>query len=159
MRLSWLDPRRPAIAAGIHAVQMAAYAQEAALLGARRFPPLERTVADVRAAPERFLGALDGERIVAALGLLPEGEPGAAAASDITSLVVLPEWQRRGLGRRLVEAALAACAGGAITVSTGVANAPARALYAGLGFVEVRRRVVGAEPIEIVELLRPRVVG
>ena len=56
---------------------------------------------------------------------------------EIQSLAVVPAWQRRGLGRRMLHH-YAACARaeGASRVQLEVrrSNAPARALYAGFGF-------------------------
>jgi ribosomal-protein-alanine N-acetyltransferase len=67
----------------------------------------------------------------------------AADEAELLSLAVLPAWRRRGVGRALVAAALArAAASGAarLFLEVGEANAPARRLYAGLGFRAVGRR-------------------
>jgi ribosomal protein S18 acetylase RimI-like enzyme len=133
-------------------VQMAAYAQEAALLGAKRFPPLERTVQDLESGAERFLAVWAASALVGALGY----EPGPGdTGMTIASLVVDPAWQRRGLGRSLVAAALARFADAPVWVSTGALNHPARALYSQFGFVEHSRSFVGPEPLEIIGLIRP----
>jgi ribosomal-protein-alanine N-acetyltransferase len=67
----------------------------------------------------------------------------AADEAEILMLAVLPEARRRGLGRRLVEAA-AAMAGRrgarAMFLEVAAGNAAARALYAATGFVEVGTR-------------------
>lgn len=148
-----LDPLEPGVAEAIHAIQMKAYAIEAGLLGASRFPPLERTVDDVRASSETFLGARRAGLLVGVVGIEPDEEAGQTL---IGSLVVLPEWHRRGVGRSLVEAAIAASPEPVVSVSTGAGNGPALALYRALGFLEYRRRFVGADPIEVVKLRRPR---
>jgi len=148
------DHRDPDVAARIHAVQMAAYAQEAGVLGVTDFPPLSRTIDDLRDGPERFLVAMAGGEIIGAIGLEPGEEAGTL---HIGSLVVAPSRQREGVGRALVGAAIAEARGIAVTVSTGARNGPAIALYRGFGFVEYRRRVVGStEPIEVVALRRSR---
>jgi GNAT superfamily N-acetyltransferase len=55
-------------------------------------------------------------------------------------LVVDPARFRRGIGRRLLEAVEArAPRPGRVIVSTGAANAPARALYQTAGYAEVGR--------------------
>src|SRR4051812_10379235 len=96
-----LDAELPSIAAGIHAVQMRAYAQEAALLGARDFPPLRRRIEDVAGDAQCYFGACAGHEVVGALGCVwLAGEClDANSTLDIVSLVVAPDWQRRGIAR------------------------------------------------------------
>lgn len=68
---------------------------------------------------------------------------GAADEAELLTLAVLPAWRRRGLGRALVEAALAwAAARGAtaLFLEVGAGNAAALALYGGAGFATVGRR-------------------
>lgn len=150
-RIEVVDHRMPATARQLHTVQMLAYAQEARLLGALYFPPLERTVEDLRTSPEEFLAAFVGDEIVGAVSVWPDEE---GMGTNIASLVVAPEFQRRGIGRSLMAAVLAVHAGGELTVQTGAKNSPALALYAQMGFVELRRWLVGREPLELVKLRR-----
>lgn len=151
LRIDRLEHADPAVAQRIHAIQMAAYAQEAALLGVRWFPPLERTPDDVQSSPETFFGALVDGRLVGAVSVEPGEQPGAM---HIASLVVAPDHQRRGTGRALVSEVLRRFPGSVVTVSTGAANAPACELYAGLGFVEESRRTIGPESLVLVRLRR-----
>jgi ribosomal protein S18 acetylase RimI-like enzyme len=130
---------------------MLAYAQEAALLGAVRFPPLECTVDDVMAGTETFHAAFAGDELVGAIGISQEAEGGS---TSIDSLVVSPEFQRRGAGRALVDAVVARHGHAPMFVQTGAKNAPALALYAQFGFVEVERWLAGEEPLELVRLRR-----
>ena len=87
--------------------------------------------------------------VVFLIATAPEGVAGYVVAQDaadegeILNLAVAPARYRGGIGRALVEAALAALAErGAERVFLEVreSNAAARALYAALGFKEVRRR-------------------
>ncbi len=150
-RIEPLDNGDPSVAKAIHAVQMAAYAQEARLLGAQCFPPLQRTQASIRSRQERFLGAFLGKVLVGTLSL----EAGDQSNEiNIASLVVAPERQRRGIAWRLVARALRDCESRAVTVSTAARNATALRLYTAYGFVEHSRRLVGPEPIEVVKLRR-----
>jgi len=155
-RIEAADPGSADIARRIHAVQMRAYAQEAALLGAVRFPPLERTVEDIRNSPERFLVATHEDLIVGAISVEPDAQD---MGINIASLVVDPSFQRKGIGRRLLEAVLAAHGEGDLTVQTGARNLPALALYESVGFVPFRRWLVGREPLELVKLRRRGRVG
>lgn len=144
-----LDHHDLTVAERIHAIQQAAYAQEAALLGAVSFPPLQRQVLDVQKTAGHFLGAfLDGQ-LAGSLSV----ELGTVEHElTISSLTVAPEFQRRGLARALVAAVLREFTFRRLTVSTGARNLPALALYAEFGFVEFSRRLVGEEQLEVVEL-------
>jgi ribosomal protein S18 acetylase RimI-like enzyme len=153
-RIQSVDQRMLPVARQLHAVQMSAYAQEARLLGAVYFPPLERTVEDVRICAEEFMGAFVGDEIVGAIGVCPEDE---GTGVRIASLVVAPQFQRRGIGRGLMAAVLAAHDGEELTVQTGAKNLPALALYAQVGFVELGRWLVGREPLELIKLRRPAI--
>lgn len=154
IRVTRIDHRVPDDARELHAIQMAAYRQEAALLGAIRSPPLEHTVADIARSTEDFLGAYIAETLVGALSTCrDEEDPGIG----IASLVVSPAHQRRGVARALVSTAIGQHVGVGITVQTAAGNAPALALDAGLGFRECRRWRVDDPPIELVKLRRPAV--
>ena len=59
--------------------------------------------------------------------------------SDITTVAVLPAMRGRGAGRALVRA-LTEKVGGKVFLEVRVSNAPARALYASLGFAECGTR-------------------
>src|SRR6185295_2325550 len=132
-------------------VQMLAYAQEAKLLGAIDFPPLRRTVEEIRTREEEFFVALVGGEMVGAISVQPDQD---GMGRNIASLVVAPASQRRGIARQLMTEVLRRYGDAALTVQTGVRNEPALNLYAQLGFVEIRRWFVGREPLELVKLCR-----
>jgi ribosomal protein S18 acetylase RimI-like enzyme len=132
------------------AVQRASYRIEAQLLGTDDLPPLRERAADVRASGETFLGAwLDGDLVGAV-----SWKRTADGTVDVHRLVVHPDAFRRGVASALFDALEAAAPGAAMVVATGVANHPARALYARRGFRTVRERVVHGG-VRIVELQRP----
>jgi ribosomal protein S18 acetylase RimI-like enzyme len=151
-RIEPVDHSALAMAQQLHAVQMSAYAQEAQLLGATYFPPLERIVDEVRTCNEEFVAAFIEDELVGAVSVWPDQE---GLGVNIASLVVAPPYQRRGIGRRLLATVLAEHGGGVLTVQTGAKNVPALALYAQAGFIELRRWLVGREPLELVKLYRP----
>lgn len=128
-----LDVGREAWGPRLHALMQASYAVEAELIGAADFPPLARTLDDIVVAGNTVFGAIRGQRLLAALELEP-ATPSAPAL--IASLVVDPGHFRQGFGRRLVEHARA-LVDGPLRVSTALENAPALALYEGLGFHRV----------------------
>ncbi|RKN43382.1 GNAT family N-acetyltransferase [Micromonospora endolithica] len=118
-----------ALARSLLAVQHAAYAVEAALIGDDRIPPLHETLADLRAAPLRWLAAGLGEQLAGAIAWTEDAE-----VVDIERLVVDPAAHRRGVGRALVGAVLERAGGRRVIVATGRDNQPARTLYESFGF-------------------------
>ena len=149
--LSSIDHRILAVAQQIHAIRMAAYTQEAKLLGVAHFSPLERGVDDILASTEEFIGAFENETLSGVLSMCADEE---GKGVNISSLVVHPHHQRRGLGQALVRAATDRHPTLELTVQTAAANVPALALYARLGFKEYRRWSSGNEPLELVKLSR-----
>ncbi|MBW4507575.1 MAG: GNAT family N-acetyltransferase [Scytonematopsis contorta HA4267-MV1] len=146
-----IDHRASEVAESIHAIQMAAYAQEAKLLGAKLFPPLQRTIKDVQKSTENFFVAIDEDAIVGAISTQPDEEPNAL---KIASLVVSPSYQRWGIGKQLLAVVVASYSNKLIAVTTGVKNAPALALYAQFDFVAYRKWFVEPEQLEMVKLRR-----
>lgn len=151
LSITVLDHRSREVALRIHAIQMAAYRLEAVLLGVRHFPPLERSVEDVQSSSDRFWGAKGGGELLGVISL----ERSGAVEILISSLTVDPAYHRRGAGRALVQAVLGTRGSCSMMVSTGAKNEPALQLYRQLGFLERRRRYVGLEPVEVVELEVP----
>ncbi len=112
------------------AVQRAAYAVEAGLLGDHRIPPLHERLEDLRRRPCRWLAAFEAQKLVGAIAWTAD-----ATQIEVDRLVVSPASHRRGIGRRLVEALIGEASGREVIVSTGRGNFPARRLYETLGFV------------------------
>lgn len=148
MTLQPLDLHAPGVAEELLRVHLAGYAVEARLLGADDFPPLRRTIGDLRASASTFLGCRDAGRLA---GYLEVEDRGAEVL--VASLVVDPADFRRGVGTRLVRRAIDRAWDRPVVVSTGVENVPALSLYAKLGFVERGRRTVSGG-IRVVELVR-----
>ena len=102
-------------------------------------PWSERSVAGELDNPlSLWLVALEGDRLLGYVGcqrVPPE--------ADVMNLAVVPVARRRGLGRRLMEALwekLMALGDESLTLEVRASNAPAIALYEGLGFAQVGRR-------------------
>jgi ribosomal protein S18 acetylase RimI-like enzyme len=154
VRVVVLDHHEQWVADCIHAVQMPAYLQEAELLQATHFPPLDMTSADIQASNDHFLGAIDLQNnLMGLVSFEPEPETNQL---NITSLVVSPVYQRRGIGKLLLSTAISQYKNSIITVSTGAQNLPALALYAKFGFIECMRYAVGHDhdALELVQLWR-----
>jgi ribosomal protein S18 acetylase RimI-like enzyme len=114
------------------AVQRAAYAIEAELIGYPDLPPLHETLAALQATEEELWLCEEGEDLVGVVGL-EHGED----VMVIARLFVAPAWFRRGVGSALVAHALGQAAGRRVRVGTGARNAPALALYERFGFRRV----------------------
>ena len=148
-----LDHTDAAVSAKIYIVQRAAYEQEARLIGAQQFPPLHVTADDVCLSNDLFFGIHSEQDIV---GVIAVCENPSMRSLSINSLVVDPNHQRQGIGRLLLSFVTSPFEALHITVSTAAKNTPALALYAKLGFVEVQRRFVGSERLELVSLQKPQ---
>lgn len=144
------------VAQKIHAVFLLAHAQEARLLEVTDFVPMARVPEDIQSSNDYFLGVLRGDTLLGFVALGPDDEP---SQISIASLVVHPAHQRQGLARALMGEALRRSEGMVLSVATGAKNAPALALYQGLGFVEYRRGTLGPEALEIVKLRRAPPAG
>lgn len=138
-----LQQRELSVAKEIHALQMAAYAQEAELIGAQHFPPLNTTLDDILQSNEHFFGIADKGVLLAVISL---------CEMNICSLVVAPNQQRKGLATCLLKFATEHAE--ELTVMTSVKNTPALTLYAAFGFAEYQRCFKGPEALELVFLRR-----
>lgn len=136
----------------IRAVWLPAGAQEARLTGASPLAHAAPLLQEIQASPLCWLGALDRGSLAGALAFGPDDEPGQYL---VNALVVHPARQRRGLARALLGEALRLGGGHVFAVSTGEANAPALALYRGLGFVPYRRGSTGPGAPPMLKLRRP----
>jgi len=127
-----LEHRDPRVARDIECVLHAAYAVEAELLELSDFAPLTRGADEVARSRSRFVGLFDADELVAVVEL----EPAVGNRVVVAALAVHPLRHRQGLGRRLVEWAIAD-ARTFLRVATARRNLPALELYRRLGFVEV----------------------
>jgi ribosomal protein S18 acetylase RimI-like enzyme len=152
LHIAPLDLKAAALRPQLQAVLQRAHAQEAALLPPRLQMPPARTLDEIGDAGEHLLGAWMDSELCGALSVAPDDEPGQIS---ISLLVVDPDWQRRGIARALVLDALRRGAGAPFSVTTLGANAPALALYAGLGFEPIRHGLLGAQQLPVVKLRRP----
>ena len=85
-----------------------------------------------------WLVAMDGERLAGYVG-----SQTVLGESDMMNLAVDPDYRRKGLGKELILSLIEALRqreSRCLTLEVRDSNAPARALYEGLGFQEIGRR-------------------
>ncbi|GAA1569533.1 MULTISPECIES: tRNA (guanosine(37)-N1)-methyltransferase TrmD [Kribbella] len=147
-------PATAADAGEIHTLQLAAFLFEGRLYDDYSIPPLTEDLAGTADRLERFtvLKAVAGSRIVGSVQLGVDGDVGS-----IERLVVAPDWQRRGLGMRLLRAAeqLAPAGVTSYTLNTGAASDRNLALYRKAGYREVGRKAQTPK-VELVYLAKRR---
>jgi ribosomal protein S18 acetylase RimI-like enzyme len=117
----------------IRNVFQVSYKIEAKLLGARNFPPLSRSIQSFINSANAFYGFYTNKRLVAVLEMKKEPD-----SMLIQSLVVHPDFFRRGIARKLIEFILQKFDSNQFTVETGKDNDPARKLYESFGFQLVK---------------------
>lgn len=130
-----LNHKNEEAATQIREVFQQSYAVEAKLLNAGdNFPPLKRPLSAFIEASSEFYGYHVGDSLAAVIEVKSEEE-----ATHIHSMVVLPEFFRRGIASKLVAFVLEKFNSPLFTVETGAANGPAIALYERFGFILVKK--------------------
>jgi ribosomal protein S18 acetylase RimI-like enzyme len=141
-----LDHLSKSVAIQIHEVFQRSYKVEASLLGIDDFPPLRRNASLIQSSDSQFLGQRIGGDLAAVLEFTESGKD-----LSIDSLVVHPQYFRRGLASQLLQSILARDSWRYAYVDTAAANNPALQLYRKFGFSESKRWTT-ADGIEKVRL-------
>ncbi|MFF4422055.1 GNAT family N-acetyltransferase [Streptomyces sp. NPDC001549] len=127
-----LDLTDDATATAMHRIGRAAYAVEAELIGFYGIPALGESLAEMRAQPLNWIGAMSGDD---SLDGFLAWEEQADRGVSVDRLCVDPGRFRRGVASLLLRHALTEMfPGRLVEVTTGAANAPAVTLYERLGF-------------------------
>ena len=113
----------------IRRVFQVSYKIEATLLGAKNFPPLSRPLESFSNSKNDFMGYYEEDKLVAVVEMKDE-----RFSMHIQSLVVHPDFFRRGIARKLIYFILEHYSVSKFTVETGRDNLPARRLYESFGF-------------------------
>ena len=129
-----LDHHSERVAIQIYHVFQRSYKVEAEVVGVNDFPPLRRTASLIRSSSSQFLGLWVGDDLAAVIEFT-EGED----ELSIDSLVVCPQYFRRGLASQLLRSLLVRFPHQIACVETAAANSPAIKLYQKFGFSESRR--------------------
>jgi ribosomal protein S18 acetylase RimI-like enzyme len=126
-----LDNTKLEIGKQIRSLFQVSYKIEAALLKADDFPPLKRPLKDFLNCENEFYGYENNQEIVAIVELKYSG-----SNCHVQSLVVHPNYFRKGFGKNLMHFVLQKMEVNTFTIETGFDNFPARQLYKSLGFKE-----------------------
>ncbi|MFK8011382.1 MAG: GNAT family N-acetyltransferase [Marinicellaceae bacterium] len=118
----------------IYQVFQASYAIEAKILKAVDFPPLKRTVSDLKKSETQFFGYLKDHNLAAVIEIDQMNQ-----SVHIQSLVVDPKYFRLGIAKALMEFVLNNFITKKMTVETGLDNFPAVNLYKKMGFHETKQ--------------------
>ncbi|WP_436517449.1 GNAT family N-acetyltransferase [Ekhidna sp. To15] len=118
----------------IRQVFQVSYAIEAELLQADDFPPLKRPLENFLNAETTFFGYFEGAELAAVTEVKAEDQ-----ILHIHSLVVDPDFFRKGIASKLLEFVFNEFNLKTFTVETGAANGPAIALYEHHGFRIIRQ--------------------
>ena len=113
----------------IRRVFQISYKIEAELLGAKKFPPLQRPIAQFKESLNDFFGYYIEDNLLAVIEMKKE-----ETSMHIQSLVVDPDYFRKGIANGLIEFVFNYYNINRFTVETGKDNAPARQLYENFGF-------------------------
>lgn len=127
-----LDHQNVSTAKEIQKIQRPAYQVEAELMGFNGIPQLKETILEIQNSGEIFIGCFVKDRLVGFISYKKEGN-----MIDIHRLVVDPEHFRTGIGRELLTFLLTEFQEIDFIVNTGKSNAPAKNLYASVGFIEI----------------------
>jgi ribosomal protein S18 acetylase RimI-like enzyme len=142
------------LAREVLALQRAAYAVEAALIGSDGIPALTETLEHLRDTGETWLGLFDASGLCGAVAWQRLDDD----TIDICRLIVAPRAFRAGVATALLDELDHRYPANPMIVSTGSANEPALALYRRRGFHSVRQREA-APGLLVTELARPATTG
>jgi len=122
------------VAEQIHSLFQLSYAVEAKLLKSDNFPPLKRPLESYLKNDTLFFAYLDNDEFVGIIEIKQ-----GTNNTNINSLVVNPNYFRRGIARKLIAFVFSTFESESFTVETGLNNFPANELYKKLGFIEIKQ--------------------
>jgi len=148
--IALLEHQSESVANSIYEVFQQSYQVEARLVGVKDFPPLQRDAAHIQSSATQFLGYEVDDDLAAVIEFVQNG-----STLNIDSLVVHPDYFRRGLASQLLHELLSQDRWQVADVETAAANTPAIALYQKHGFCESERWTT-ADGIDKVRLMKQR---
>ena len=119
------------------ALQRAAYQIEAEIINYYRIPPLIESLQQLMASTENYFAFIENKKIAGVLAYRKRDD-----AIHICKLAVHPDCFRRSIGTQLLRHLFQIGNAKKYTVSTGMDNAPAIALYKKEGFEKTGERLI-----------------
>jgi len=129
-----LEHSNEEIANQIFTVFQNSYKVEAELIGTLDFPPLFRTVSDIKKSKTQFYSFVENECNAAIIEIALDNQQ-----LEINSLTVDPKFFRKGIASKLLSYVIEELDFKGATVETAVVNLPAIKLYNKHGFIEFKR--------------------
>ena len=118
----------------IRSVFQLSYKVEAKLLNATNFPPLQRSLENFVNSNTAFFGYLKNQELTGVIEIEHNNN-----FTCINSLVVVPDFFRQGIARKLMEYVFNTFDSNLFVVETGLENGPATELYNKFDFKEVKQ--------------------
>lgn len=132
--ISQLDHINKNIADNIRELFQESYAVEAKILKAIDFPPLKRPVEDYINSSNSFFGYIIDNNLAGIVEIKED-----TLFVHIQSLVVKPDYFRRGIAQQLLDFTFNKYVTPKFMVETGIDNLPAVNLYLKNGFIELKQ--------------------
>ena len=129
-----LDNSNEEVGNQIFTVFQNSYKVEALLINASNFPPLSRSIKDIKNSGTLFYGFTENGYLAGVIEVTTKGKH-----LEIDSLTVDPKYFKKGIAGKLISYALDLFEFTEAIVETAVANEPAINLYKKHGFVEFKR--------------------
>jgi len=129
-----IDNSNEDVAQQIFSVFQNSYKVEAQLIDTADFPPLLRSVKDIKDSKTQFYSFIENECKAAVIEIAIEDQH-----LEINSLTVDPDYFRKGIASKLISYVLEFIDFKTAIVETAVVNLPAINLYKKHGFVEFKR--------------------
>ena len=118
----------------IRSVFQLSYKVEANILNATDFPPLKRSLENYLNSNTAFFGYLKNQELAGVIEIEHNNN-----FTCINSLVVVPDFFRQGIARKLMEYVFNTFDSNLFVVETGLENGPATKLYNKFDFKEVKQ--------------------
>ncbi len=142
-----LEHENEEIAGKIRQLFQLAYQVEADLLGIETFPPLQRTISNIKNSPTHFYGYFIENKIMGIIEIEYSKEE-----TEIHSLVVHPDFFRRGIGKKMLGFILKKDSK-VYSVQTALKNIPAIKLYESEGF-DLQKKWKTTEDLYLIKLIK-----
>ena len=128
-----LNNHKKNIAQKLYEIWQESYIIEKEIIGAKIFPPLDRTISDFIKSKNNFYSYIDKNNLLGVIEIDCKAD-----SVHIQSLVVSPNHFRKGIASKLIDKVFTLHKSFLYTVETGNDNDPAKKLYESKGFRKVK---------------------